>query len=156
MIGILLFVGFYIYATTIYPGGSQVYPDSKGFDWINNYWCTMFDKIAINGQLNPARPFSIIGMIILWLSLLIFFFMFSETLSTSIIWKRLIKISATISLILASLLFTNLHDLVTTTSSIIGLLTLHELMVELLQTHNQLSLPHDYGYSGSSRLDRLR
>ena len=123
-IGILIFVGLYIYSTTLYPGGSQVDTNSKGFDWINNYWCTMFDLKAINGQLNPARPFSIIGMIILWLSLLVFFYMFSQTLSTNQIWKKVIQISGTISLIFASLLFTKLHDFVTTLSSIIGLFAL--------------------------------
>lgn len=123
-IGILIFVGLYIYSTTLYPGGSQVDSNSIGFDWINNYWCTMFHLKAINGQPNPARPFSIAGMIVLWVSLLMFFYMFSETLSTNQIWERLFKISGTISLIFASLLFTKLHDFVTSFSSIIGLITL--------------------------------
>jgi len=58
------------------------------------------------------------------LSLLVFFYMFSETLSTNQIWKKVIQISGTISLIFASLLFTKLHDFVTTLSSIIGLFAL--------------------------------
>jgi hypothetical protein len=123
-IGILIFTGLYIYATTVYPGGSQVNPSATRFDWVNNYWCTLFDKTAVNGQPNPARPFSIAGMFILWFSLLIFFFMFSVRLSTSAIWKKLIRISATVSLTLASLLFTRLHDFATTAASLTGIITL--------------------------------
>ena len=122
--GILIFVGLYIYSTTLYPGGSQADLNSKGFDWINNYWCTMLDLKAMNGQPNPARPFSILGMIILWASLLKFFLMFSTILSTNQIWKRLIQISGTISIIFASLLFTKLHDFVTTASSIFRIFTI--------------------------------
>jgi hypothetical protein len=123
-IGILIFIGLYIYSTTLYPGGSQADLNSKDFDWLNNYWCTMFDMKALNGQPNPARPFSIIGMIILWTSLLIFFFKFSLILSSNQFWKRAIQLSATISILLASLLFTPLHDFVTTASSFFGLFTL--------------------------------
>jgi hypothetical protein len=123
-IGILIFAGLYIYATIVYPGGSQVNPSATRFDWINNYWCTLFDKTAVNGQPNPARPFSIAGMFILWISLLIFFFRFSELLSTSAIWKKLIRISATVSLTFASLLFTRLHDFATTAASLTGIITL--------------------------------
>ena len=123
-LGIILFVGFFIYSTTLYPGGSRTNIDSKGFDWVNNYWCTLFVARAINGQSNPARPFSIVGMIILWASLLLFFFMFANVYSTNHIWKQIIKFTASISIFLASFLFTNLHDFVTTAASIIGLDTI--------------------------------
>jgi len=123
-IGILIFAGLYIYSAYLYPGGSHADLNSKGFDWINNYWCNLFNTKALNGQPNPARPFAIAGMIILWASILLFFFMFAEILSPGLTWKRLIQISGTISILCASLLFTPLHDFVTTSSSIFGAVTL--------------------------------
>ncbi|HEY4787941.1 MAG TPA: hypothetical protein VIH57_17930 [Bacteroidales bacterium] len=135
IIGVLAFVGIYIYSATLYPGGSQVNSNSKGFDWMNNYWCTMFALKAMNGQPNPARPFSIAGMIILWTSLLVFFFKFSEILSPGQIWKRVIQIAGTVSLMFASLLFTNLHDFATTFSSAVGLFALIGIMLGVAKSN---------------------
>ena len=137
-IGILIFVALYIFSTTLYPGGSQADLNTKGFDWVNNYWCNLFNLKALNGQPNPARPFSIIGMIILWMSLLLFFFMFSEILSTSQLWKRVIQLSGTLSIIFASLLFTGLHDFVTTASSIFGLFTLTGIILGVAKSNLNL------------------
>lgn len=134
-IGILIFIGFYIFSTFLYPGGSRVNPSSIGYDWVNNYWCTMFDKNAINGQPNPARPFAILSMIILWISLLLFFFMFSKSFSTNKTMRNVINISSTISILFASLLFTNLHDIVTTISSIFGIITLIGLIIGVIKTN---------------------
>lgn len=122
--GILIFAALYIYSASLYPGGSQADRNAKGFDWVNNYWCTMFAVKGMNGEPNPARPFSITGMIVLWISLLRFFFMFSEIFFAGLFWKRIIRISGTLSVIFASLLITRFHDFMTTTASIFGLLTL--------------------------------
>ena len=36
IIGILLFWVLFIYAATLYPGGSQADSNSVGYDWVNN------------------------------------------------------------------------------------------------------------------------
>ena len=121
IIGIVIFVGLYIFSSTLYPGGSQANLNSEGFDWINNYWCNLMNEKGMNGQPNPAKPYSIIAMIILCLSLMFFFIQFAQIYSKSKIWKRIIKTSGIISMSFAILIFTKYHDLMTTLSSIFGL-----------------------------------
>ena len=121
VIGIAIFVGLYIFSSTLYPGGSQANLNSEGFDWINNYWCNLMNEKGMNGQPNPAKPYSIIAMIILCLSLMFFFIQFAQIYSKSKIWKRIIKTSGIISMSFAILIFTKYHDLMTTLSSIFGL-----------------------------------
>ena len=121
VIGIVIFVGLYIFSSTLYPGGSQANLNSEGFDWINNYWCNLMNEKGMNGQPNPAKPYSIIAMIILCLSLMFFFIQFAQIYSKSKIWKRIIKTSGIISMSFAILIFTKYHDLMTTLSSIFGL-----------------------------------
>ncbi|MGB5430515.1 MAG: hypothetical protein WBM94_12640, partial [Eudoraea sp.] len=57
-VGILIFIGLYIYAASLYPGGSQLDSNSLGFDWMNNYWCNLMNENGMNGLENPARPFA--------------------------------------------------------------------------------------------------
>ena len=121
VIGIVIFVGLYIFSSTLYPGGSQANLNSEGFDWVNNYWCNLMNEKGMNGQPNPAKPYSIIAMIILCLSLMFFFIQFAQIYSKSKIWKRIIKTSGIISMSFAILIFTKYHDLMTTLSSIFGL-----------------------------------
>ena len=134
-LGIVIFIILYAYATTLYPGGSQADLHSKGFDWINNYWCNLMNAQAMNGQLNPARLISIPAMIILCFSLLSFFFMFSKVLASNSIWRKIIQISGTISMLFASLIFTELHDLLTTISSLFGLFTLIGIILGLAKSN---------------------
>jgi len=134
-LGIVIFIILYAYATTLYPGGSQADLHSKGFDWINNYWCNLMNAQAMNGQLNPARLISIPAMIILCFSLLSFFFMFSKVLASNSIWRKIIQISGTISMIFASLIFTELHDLLTIISSIFGLFTIIGIIIGLTKSN---------------------
>jgi hypothetical protein len=62
-----------MYASMLYPGGSQADLQSVGYDWIHNYWCNLMNDQAMNGQSNPAKPFAVVAMVILCLSLLVFF-----------------------------------------------------------------------------------
>lgn len=121
LIGILCFIGLYLYSSTLYPGGSQANLDTKGFDWVNNYWCNLMNKKAMNGAVNPARPFSILAMLILCLSLMLFFLQFAQTYSKSKFWRQTIKVNGILSMFFASLIFTKYHDLMTVLSSLFGI-----------------------------------
>jgi len=72
LFGALLFIIFYIIAITLYPGGSQADISSKGFSWMNNYWCNLLNEKAMNGEYNTARPFAIAGMLLLCISMAAF------------------------------------------------------------------------------------
>tara|TARA_Y100000589_G_C26908289_1_gene529177 strand:- start:30 stop:680 length:651 start_codon:yes stop_codon:yes gene_type:complete len=134
VIGIVIFVGLYIFSSTLYPGGSQANLNSEGFDWINNYWCNLMNEKGMNGQPNPAKPYSIIAMIILCLSLMFFFIQFAQIYSKSKIWKRIIKTSGIISMSFAILIFTKYHDLMTTLSSIFGLFVVIGIIREIYKS----------------------
>lgn len=120
-IGISLFFGIYWYAATLYPGGSQLNAHSVGFDWVNNYWCDLLGAKGTNGQLNPARPIAIIAMAILCLSLIQFFWQFSNTLAASRLWARFINICGAIAMFFSLLIFTKYHDLMIILASLFGL-----------------------------------
>lgn len=118
--GILIFVGLYIYATTLYPGGSQADLTSTGFDWQNNYWCNLMSENALNGDENPASPVALAGMAILCSSMTIFFFLFANYFEKDRIWKMTIKIAGATAMLSAVFIFTEYHDIMTTILSICG------------------------------------
>ena len=89
---------------------------------------------GMNGQPNPAKPYSIIAMIILCLSLMFFFIQFAQIYSKSKIWKRIIKTSGIISMSFAILIFTKYHDLMTTLSSIFGLFVVIGIIREIYKS----------------------
>lgn len=133
-IGILIFVGLYIYSSLLYPGGSQADLNSVGFDWINNYWCNLMNKQGMNGQPNPARLFAIVGLIILCISLMLFFIQFARKLATSRFWKITIQIFGIISMVFAILIFTKYHDLMTAISSIFGVFVVIGIILEIYKS----------------------
>lgn len=120
--GILIFTGLYIYAASLYPGGSQADLNSTRFDWINNYWCNLMNENGMNGLENPARPIAIFAMIILCSSLALFFLQFAKYYVEKGIWRLTIQIAGTLSMTSAMLIFTEYHDLLTTISSVFGVL----------------------------------
>jgi hypothetical protein len=113
-------VGLYIYASTLYPGGSQADLNSFGFDWKHNYWCNLMNEAGMNGIENPARPIAIGAMIILCISLTAFFFQFGKHYITDKSWGIVFKIASILSMTAAALMFTSYHDLMTILSSIFG------------------------------------
>lgn len=120
-IGILIFTGLYIYAASLYSVGYQANTSSIGFDWINNYWCNLLNEKGINGEFNRGRLPAIIANIILCISLIIFFIQFSKSFVQHKIWKRIIPISGSLSMIFGIFIFTDYHDLMTTLSSVFGI-----------------------------------
>ena len=134
IIGIVTFISLYIFSSTLYPGGSQADLNSEGFDWVNNYWCNLMNEKGMNGQPNPAMPYSILATVILCLCLMFFFNQFAQAYSKSKIWKRIIKTSGIISMSFAILIFTKYHDLMTILSSLFGLFVVIGIIIELYKS----------------------
>lgn len=118
--GILTFIGLCVYAATLYPGGSQADANSVGFDWYHNYWCNLMSEKGMNGQDNPARPYSIFAMVLLCLSMIRFFFQFARAFVVSKFWKLTIIIAGILSMGSAMFIFTSHHDVMTTILSVGG------------------------------------
>ena len=136
--GITTFVILFYYSSTLYPGGSQENLQSVGFDWIHNYWCNLMNKNGMNGEINPARPFAISAMVILCVSISVFFYQFATLLTKNRVWSKLIKVTGVLSMILAVLIFTDYHDLMTTLSSLFGLIATIGIIREIYSS--QLSM----------------
>jgi hypothetical protein len=121
-LGIFIFMGLYVYSTSLYPGGSQADLNSIGFDWRNNYWCNLMSENGMNGHVNPARPVALIAMVILCSSMTLFFFQFANYFEKNRNWKMTIKIAGTLAMLSAVFIFTRFHDVMTTILSFCGVI----------------------------------
>lgn len=137
-IGILLFIGIYIYATKLYPGGSMADINSIGFEWSNNHWCNLMGESGLNGIHNQARPVAISGITMLCICMIVFFFQFANHFEKNIIWKIIIKISGALAMLSATFIFTKYHDVMTTILSICGTIVIIAMIRSLHK--NQLTL----------------
>lgn len=118
--GITAFAVLYAYAASLYPGGSQANLQTRGFDWVHNYWCNLTNLAAMNGQANPARPVAIAAMLILCASLAIFFVRFAKAYAPNAFWHKAIQFGGILSMFSAALIFTSYHDAMTIVASIFG------------------------------------
>ena len=121
--GIILFIILYIIATFLYPGGSQFDKNARGFSWLHNFWCNLLNEHAINGAINKAQPFAIAGMIVLAVSLIWFWLLFSLLISTHKRLNLFVQATGFTAMLTSLLLFTEInHDLITNLSSLLGIL----------------------------------
>lgn len=133
--GCLLFTALYLLAARYYPGGSPVDHSSKGFDWFHNYWCNLLAERSIDGANNKGRPFAFAGMIVLCLSLSIFWIQYAHTSSFSSPAKRIMIFAGVGSMCISFFLFTRWHDAVINVAGLLGLVALSGVLFSLYQRH---------------------
>lgn len=110
--GICIFLGLYVIAACLYPGGSQADISAKGFSWINNYWCDLLSEQAKNGLYNTARPVAVVSWLILCFSLSVFWYFLPRLFLINVTGKKIIQFSGVGCMLITSFLFTSLHDVV--------------------------------------------
>ena len=108
--GIAIFVLLYFIAAILYPGGSQADKASKGFSWLHNYWCNLLNEKAINGEHNPGRYFAITGMLVLCISMAMFWCLFAQLIPFNKRFSIAMQVSAIASACCGFFLFTRYHD----------------------------------------------
>ncbi len=132
--GILLFMVFYLLAAYKYPGGSTVSVNDHGFSWRNNYWCELLGENAKNGDANTGRAYGLLGMIVLSISISIFWWNIP-----SIVYERskairgFMRYCGMLSMVFASLIFTNWHDGIIYVAVISGTIAFTLLFYELFR-----------------------
>jgi hypothetical protein len=132
--GIIAFALLYVLSSLQYPGGSQADPQSMGFSWMNNYFCNLLNERAINGKPNLGQPFALASLLVLALSLALFWWSFPNYLPLIQFQSKMIRITGVSSMIVACLLFTHInHDLITNTASLFGLIAILTSMWALYQ-----------------------
>jgi len=107
-------------ATLYYPGGSHSDHLSRGFSWTDNYWCNLVDYKALNGEINQARPVAMSAMIILCLSLGVFWNFFPLMYSVKAWVQSLTRFSGLAAMLTGMFLGTLNHDWVINVASVLG------------------------------------
>ena len=134
IIGSLLFIVLYIIAAILYPGGSAEDKTAIGYRWTENYWCSLLNEKAINGQINSAKPVAVTAMIMLCLSLSSFWILFPAFAQIKKNHKLLIQFAGTVSMLTSFILLTEMdHDLAINTSSLFGFIAMIGTMIALRQ-----------------------
>ena len=124
LFGTILYFLLYFIATLFYPGGSQLDKNSKGFSWMQNYWCNLLNENAINGLHNPARPIALSAMIILCFTLITFWYIFPRQIQFKKSGKFVIQASGIVSMAIGMFLFTSLHNVVINIATLFGIVAL--------------------------------
>ena len=139
-VGLIAFVALYIYASTLYDGGSKVDPHRKSWDWINNFWCDLIWPTTLQDEPNRASKWGITANFVLCFSFIFFFWAFALAYPPSRSWYLVIGISGTIAMICTMLIFTKVHD------AIMGVIILSAIpavaggIYGLISTEQQLAL----------------
>lgn len=133
-IGSVLFVLLYIVAALNYPGGTFSTPNSSGYNWKQNYWCELLSLIANNGTTNHSRPFAIVAMVCLIISLTWFWYcaplLFGNNKKTGNI---IIQISGMCSMLVTPLLLTAEHDTVINIAGLLGMIAFISMLINFIK-----------------------
>ncbi|MFT5157171.1 MAG: hypothetical protein ACI83I_001730 [Bacteroidia bacterium] len=139
IVAVLLFVGLYVYAASIYPGGTEINPQSLGFDWQRNYWCDLMSGETYGGVQNPSCFYALSAMAIISVGLMAFFILFANRCASSVQNRRIIKICGSLAMIFAFLISTRLHSLMLLLASLFGSVGIFFVLLELfIQKRKQL------------------
>lgn len=134
LLGTVLSICFLFVAGFMYPGGSPKNMNSIGYSFTENYISNLLAHNAVNGMENKARPFGVVGVVLLGLSSGLAFVRLSQKVNArkyAVVIKYL-----GIVLILFSVLITipALHDLMILCSSIATLLLFFYVTILLIKS----------------------
>jgi|TARA_R110000737_G_scaffold50895_2_gene71980 hypothetical protein len=118
MAGILIFVVLYFVAASVYPGGSNLNRHLDGFDWMNNYWCNLTDKRAMNGVVNESRQYAQTGILVLCFSLAYYFYKFPFLFKLKTPWKLIVPISGIAATTFSLFIHSRFHDIMAVLTAI--------------------------------------
>jgi len=131
LVGIGLFVLSYIIAAIGYLGGSTVQPTSQYFHLLENYWCDLFGKTALNSQPNTVQELALIATSLLCASIAVFWYSLPKYFLPSPPIYKTIQYTGLISMFLALGVMTAFHDIAILVSSLFS-------GIALLLTFSQL------------------
>ena len=120
LIGICLFIVLYVVAAFEYPGGSNADTSQKGFNIFSNYWCDLLNYDAKNGDYNTSRPVALAAMILLSVSLALFWYFLPLFIYTAREHQKIIQFSGVFSAVTALFVFTKYHDVVIDVAGLFG------------------------------------
>jgi hypothetical protein len=122
--GLFLFIVLYFIAAQYYPGGSNFDRKQPNFNWTSNYWCELLGRNAKNGQHNTARPVGISAMIILTISVSIFWWNLPKLIPMKKWMNQSLQFSGVLAMVLSSFIFSHYHDIFIYLSVLFGTIAL--------------------------------
>jgi hypothetical protein len=138
LFGLILSISFLFIAAHNYPGGSSKNINSKGFSFTENYISNLLEYKAVNGMENKARPFGVIGIVLLGLASGLAFVRFSQKVDSKK-FSVIIKYLGVLLIILSSLItIPSLHDTIVISSSFPTLLLVFYVTILLIKSKLQL------------------
>lgn len=129
--GIGAFIALYFYASSLYPGGTRLNHQIRGYSHLSNYWCDLLDRVSYSGDINRGRPFAVFATIILPLSLVPFWLQVTLLFQNRSVWRPIVRIAGPASMLLSTLVFTANHDLVINIASVLGFVAFMATMLGL-------------------------
>lgn len=124
LLGIILFFIGYVWAASLYPGGSKFILQAEGFHWFHNYWCDLLMPTAYNGAPNEAYSFAMVTLIELCVAMAILFYQFPKYFPFNPIWDRIISVGGILAVILVPLIATDFHHVGVAGGSFLGLIAI--------------------------------
>ncbi len=118
--GVVAFVMLYFYAASLYPGGTSLDSASQGYDHLSNYWCDLLVHDTYGGRMNASQPVAILATVVLPLALVSFWLQVTVLFRAPSAANWIVPVSGTASMIFASLIFTQLHDLMINVAFTLG------------------------------------
>lgn len=138
LFGLILSIVFLFIAGFYYPGGSLKNINSIGYSFTENYISNLLEYKAVNGMDNNARPFGVIGVVLLGLFSGLAFVRLSQKVDSKK-YAVVIKYLGIVLIALSSLItIPSLHNLMVTLSSIITLLLVFYVTILLVKSKLQL------------------
>ncbi|MBD0850188.1 hypothetical protein [Maribacter arenosus] len=133
LIGIGLFVLFYILSALNYPGGSWYSPNQEGFSFWHNYLCDLLDVYAINGDINTARVYAIIALGFLCSGLFWLWMYLPRAFITNGLNQKIMWVSGLLSILTIPFLALGEHDLIVRIAGLFGIIAFISCSIELLK-----------------------
>lgn len=69
LVGAILALMLFAFASILYPGGTRLDPTTIGYSWGENTISALFQFVAVNGEVNPARWYAIVAVFIFCFSI---------------------------------------------------------------------------------------
>lgn len=131
MIGLAVYVIVFIYAASLYPGGSLYHADATEYSYFHNLLCDAMDKVTQTGKVNDGRFMAVVSHLILSFTMIAFFLVLPGVFD----WKnrniKMIRYFGVLSMAVFAFMFTDYHDLVVTITGIIGTIAMIPFFIEL-------------------------
>ncbi len=129
--GVSAFIALYLYAASMYPGGTQAHHELHGYSHLSNYWCDLLHRVSYSGEINRGRSFAVLATIILPLSLIPLWLQVSVLFRDGSGLRRLVRVTGPASMVLSTLVFTSVHDFAINVASILGFVAVMTTMLSL-------------------------